>query len=155
MTTTAPPVDSRVIGLAHYAARAVLERALAPHGIDFLRSVTLRLVVTADGPVERAGLAAEVMGAVKVTEADALRALEALTAAGLVSADGPSRVRATDAGREVHAATSAATAPVAARIYAGISDADRAVAGRVLALITERADAELAAQDARNDERNI
>ncbi|OIJ92386.1 hypothetical protein BIV25_27620 [Streptomyces sp. MUSC 14] len=66
------------------------------------------------------------MGAVKVTEADPPRTLEALTAAGPVSAEEPSQARATDAGREPYAAVSAATAPVAARIYAGISDVEPA-----------------------------
>ncbi|WBO62376.1 MarR family transcriptional regulator [Streptomyces camelliae] len=149
-TTTAPRVDPRVIALAHYAGRAVLERVLVRHGIDFLQSVTLRLTVVADGPVERAGLVADVVGAVKVAEADAHRAIDALTAAGLVSAEEPSHVRVTDAGRELYATTSAATAPITARIYAGISEEDRAVAGRVLALIAERADAELAALSTRN-----
>ncbi|QHA08450.1 winged helix DNA-binding protein [Streptomyces broussonetiae] len=150
MTTTAPRVDPRVIALAHYASRAVLERVLAPHGIDFLRSVTLRLTAVADRPVERAALVAEVVGAVKVTEAEAHRALEALMGAGLVSAEEPSHVHATDAGRKLYATTSAETAPVSARIYAGISEEDRAVTGRVLTLITERADAELAAAITRN-----
>ncbi|MEU6510875.1 MarR family transcriptional regulator [Streptomyces sp. NPDC046942] len=149
-TTTAPRVDPRVIALAHYAGRAILERVLVRHGIDFLQSVTLRLTVVADGPVERAGLVADVVGAVKVAEADAHRAIDALTAAGLVSAEEPSQVRVTDAGRELYATTSAATAPITARIYAGISEEDRAVAGRVLTLITERADAELAALSTRN-----
>jgi hypothetical protein len=45
----------------------------------------------------------------------------------------------------VYETTSAETAPITARIYAGISTEDLAAAGRVLTLITERADAELAA----------
>ncbi|MFI2204316.1 MarR family transcriptional regulator [Streptomyces sp. NPDC020192] len=149
-TTTTPLVGPRVIGLAHYASRAVLERALAPHGIDFLQSVTLRLTVVADGPVERAGLAAEVVDTVKVAEADAQRTIDTLAAVGLISVEEPSLVRVTAAGRELYATTSAATAPISARIYAGISEEDRAVAGRVLALITERANAELAALSTQN-----
>ncbi|CAM5744595.1 winged helix DNA-binding protein [Streptomyces hirsutus] len=56
MTTTAPPVDGRVIGLAHYASRAVLEMR-ARHGVSFQQSVTLRLVAVAEGPVDHARLA--------------------------------------------------------------------------------------------------
>ncbi|MET8769806.1 MarR family transcriptional regulator [Streptomyces sp. NPDC004658] len=144
MTTTAPRVDSRAIGLAHYALRAVLERVLAPHGISFLQSVTLRLTAVADGPVERAALVDGVIGTVKVDEGDAQRAIEDLTAAGLLAPEGPSAVRLTDAGRAVYATSSAEAATVSARLYAGISEEDRAVAGRVLTLLTERADAELA-----------
>jgi DNA-binding MarR family transcriptional regulator len=54
-------------------------------------------------------------------------------------------VRITDAGRELFETTSAGTAPITARVYAGIPAEDLAAAGRVLSLVTERADAELAA----------
>ncbi|MGO4749592.1 MarR family transcriptional regulator, partial [Streptomyces sp. 2MCAF27] len=54
-----------------------------------------------------------------------------------------SRVRLTAAGRELHESTSAETAEISARLYAGIPAEDLAVAGRVLALVTERANAEL------------
>lgn len=145
MTTTAPRADGRTIALAHYASRAVLEHVLAPHGIDYLQSIALRLAAVADGPVERAGLADGVAGAVKAGEDDARRAVEALAAAGLIAPEGPSGARITEAGRELYAATSAEAAVFSARLYAGIPEEDRAVAGRVLALVTERADAELAA----------
>lgn len=144
MTTTAPRVDSRVIGLAHYALRAVLERVLAPHGISFLQSVTLRLASLADGPVERAALVAGVVDTVKVAENDAERAVEDLTAAGLLAPEGARALRLTDAGRGVYTTSSAEAAAVSARLYAGVGEEDRAVAGRVLALLTERAEAELA-----------
>ncbi|MEW2513394.1 MarR family transcriptional regulator [Streptomyces sp. NPDC046870] len=144
MTTTAPRVDSRVIGLAHHALRAVLGRVLAPHGISFLQSVTLRLVSLADGPVERAALVASIVGTVKVAESDAERAVEDLAAAGLLAPEGASLLRLTDAGRAVYTTSSTEAATVSARLYAGVSEEDRAVTGRVLALLTERADAELA-----------
>ncbi|MEU6665707.1 MarR family transcriptional regulator [Streptomyces sp. NPDC046727] len=146
MTTTAPRVDSRVIGLAHYAARSVLEQAvLAPRGISFLQSIALRLTAVADGPVERAALIDGVTGTVKVDESDAHRAIDDLTAAGLIALAEPSGVRITDSGRELYATTSAEVAEIGERVYAGISEADRIVAGRVLTLVTERANAELAA----------
>ncbi|WP_225828727.1 MarR family transcriptional regulator [Streptomyces naphthomycinicus] len=145
MTTTAPRADGRTVALAHYAARALLERTLAPHGISFLQSVTLRLAVVAEGPVERAGLIDGAVGAVKIDAAEAERAVGELTAAGLVTPEGPSRVRATDAGRRLYGTASGESAAIAERLYEGISEEDRAVAGRVLTLVAQRADAELAA----------
>ncbi|AKN74094.1 MULTISPECIES: winged helix DNA-binding protein [Streptomyces] len=145
MTTTAPRAEGRTIALAHYAGRAVLEHVLAPHGISFLQSVTLRLAAIADGAVERAAVVDGVVGAVKIPESEALRAIDGLTAAGLLAPEGPSALRITEAGRELYATTTAETAVISARLYAGISEEDRAVAGRVLTLVTERADAELAA----------
>ncbi|MCL7428414.1 MarR family transcriptional regulator [Streptomyces sp. YS415] len=148
MTATTPRLDPRVIALAHYAARAVLERVLARHGTTFQQSVTLRLAALADGPAEREHLVDGVVGSLKIDAADADGVLDELLAAGLLAPDGPSRVRITDAGRERFDTTSAETAPISARIYAGIPEEDLAVVGRVLTLITERANAELAALSA-------
>ncbi|MFC8242777.1 MarR family transcriptional regulator [Streptomyces chartreusis] len=152
MTTTTPLtdplVDPRVIALAHYAGRALLENVLARHGSTFQQSVTLRLVAVAEGPVERDTLVDGVVGALKIDAAEADSVVDELIAAGLLAAQEPSAVRITDAGRERWASTSAATAPITARIYDGIPKEDLAVAGRVLTLITERADAELAAMSA-------
>ncbi|MFI1164612.1 MarR family transcriptional regulator [Streptomyces sp. NPDC020801] len=148
MTTTAPLVDGRVIGLAHYAARAVLESVLERHDVTFRQFVTLRLAATADGTLERARLAGGVAGSLKVPAAEADGTIEELISAGLLAAEEPSRIRITDAGRERYDTGSAETATVADRIYAGIPDEDRAVAGRVLTLVTERAETELGAMTA-------
>ncbi|MFJ4690451.1 MarR family transcriptional regulator [Streptomyces sp. NPDC088766] len=144
MTATAPPFDSRVIGLAHYAARAVLERVLSRHDATFPQQITLRSVVVADQPLAREALVALVAASLKADRAEVHAVVDQLLAKGLVSADGGT-VRATDAGRALYETVSAESGAVSARIHAGIPAEDRAVAGRVLALITERADAELAA----------
>ncbi|MEU8990856.1 MarR family transcriptional regulator [Streptomyces sp. NPDC048558] len=145
MTTTTPLLDPRVIALAHYASRALLERVLARHGATFQQSVTLRLVNVADGPVERDHLVDGVVGALKIDAAEAHSVVDELIAAQLLAPQEPSRVRITDAGRELHERTSAETAPISARVYADLPTEDLAAAGRVLTLITERANAELAA----------
>ncbi|MFF7933914.1 MarR family winged helix-turn-helix transcriptional regulator [Streptomyces sp. NPDC007940] len=146
MTTTAPPVlNPRVIALAHYAARALLESVLARHGMTFQQSVTLRVVAVGDGATETKNLVDGVVGSLKIDAAEARSVVDELIAAGLLAPDGPSLVRITDAGRQLFETTSAETAPFTARVYAGIPAEDLAVAGRVLSLITERADAELAA----------
>ncbi|MFE5922453.1 MarR family transcriptional regulator [Streptomyces sp. NPDC056468] len=147
MTTATPLLDPRVIALAHYASRALLERVLARHGATFQQSVTLRLVNVADGPVERDHLVDGVVGALKIDAAEAHSVVDELIAAQLVAPQEPSQVRITDAGRELYERTSAETAPISARVYADIPTEDLAAAGRVLTLITERADAELAAMN--------
>jgi hypothetical protein len=147
MTTTTPLLNPRVIALAHYAARGVLERVLARHGATFQQSVTLRVVAVADGPVERGHLVDGVVGSLKIGAAEAHAVVDELIAAELLAPLEPSRVRITDAGRELYDRTSAETAPITARIYDGIPTEDLAVAGRVLTLIADRADAELATLD--------
>ncbi|MFI7407310.1 MarR family transcriptional regulator [Streptomyces sp. NPDC049627] len=145
MTTTTPLLNPRVIALAHYASRALLENVLTRHGATFQQSVTLRLVTVAGEPIEREQLVDGVVGALKIGATEAHSVVDELIAAGLLAPQGPSRVRITDDGRELYDRTGTETAPVTARIYADIPAEDLATAGRVLTLITDRADAELAA----------
>ncbi|SPF07150.1 winged helix DNA-binding protein [Streptomyces sp. MA5143a] len=148
-TPTAPSVNGRVIALAHYAARAVLETVLTRYGLTFQQSVTLRVVAVADGPVGREEVVDQVVDSLKIGAAEVRGVLDELAAAELVAAVDrpvePGLVAITDAGREIHARTTAETGVVSARIYAGIPAEDLAVAGRVLGLVTERANAELTA----------
>jgi DNA-binding MarR family transcriptional regulator len=143
MTTTAPTVDGRVIGLAHYAGRAVLESVLARYGMTFQQLVTLRLVAVADAPVEREGLVGQVVDALKGNAADVHAVVQELLAKGLVAPEA-TRVRVTEAGRDVYELASTETGEISARIYADIPAEDLATAGRVLGLVTERANTELA-----------
>ncbi|MFF4472825.1 hypothetical protein ACFYZ3_25060 [Streptomyces sp. NPDC001599] len=143
-TTDAPPADARALGLAHYAARGVLEQILARHGVTFQQQVVLRAAATAQAPPTPEGLVAEVRGTLKADPADIRSVVDGLLVKGLLVADG-AHLPATDAGRELLAAVGAAVAPVSARIWGGIPADDLAAAGRVLALVTERADAEFAA----------
>ncbi|MGW9208959.1 MarR family winged helix-turn-helix transcriptional regulator [Embleya sp. NPDC055664] len=146
MTTTASPVTPRALALAHYAGRALLERVLARHGVTFHQGVTLRVVAVADGAVGRDELVGEVTGSLKEPESVVRGVVEELVAAKLVEADpaDAARLRLTGAGRTLYDTTTAETAGISARVYADIAPEDLAVAGRVLALITEHANAELA-----------
>ncbi|MGW2016886.1 MarR family transcriptional regulator [Streptomyces sp. NPDC001927] len=147
MTTTAsttPAADSRALGLAHYAARGVLEHVLARHGATFQQQIALRAAVTAEAPQTPEDLVAQVVASVKATPADAHATLDELLAKDLLVTDGP-HLRPTDAGRELLAAVGAESAPISARIWGGIPTEDLVAAGRVLTLVTERANAELAA----------
>ncbi|MEK0097533.1 MarR family transcriptional regulator [Streptomyces sp. A475] len=148
MTTTAPTnapaADARALGLAHYAARGVLEHVLARHGSTFQQQVALRAALTTDVPQAPDDLIAQVQGSLKADPADIRATLDELLAKKLLDTDG-AHLRPTDAGRELLATVGAETTPISARIWGGIPAEDLAAAGRVLALVTERANAELAA----------
>ncbi|MFF1404553.1 MarR family transcriptional regulator [Streptomyces sp. NPDC058294] len=148
MTTTAsaptPAADARALGLAHYAARGALEHVLARHGITFQQQIALRAAVTADVPQTPDDLVTQVRGSLKADPADIHATLNELLAKQLLAADG-THLRSTDAGRGLLAAVGAETAPVSDRIWGGIPAEDLSAAGRVLALVRERANAELAA----------
>ncbi len=142
---TAPPAaDSRVLALAHYAARGVLEHFLAERGVTFPQHVALRAAATATAPLTPDALVAQVRDYLKAAPDTLRAALDGLLAKGLLAEDGP-HLAPTDAGRALLADVGAATAPVSARIWAGIPTDALATVGRVLTLITERADAEPAA----------
>ncbi|MET7479921.1 MarR family transcriptional regulator [Streptomyces sp. NPDC005648] len=147
MTTTAPLANARTLGLAHYAARAVLESVLARHGATFPQNVALRLAAVAEAPLEREELVAQVVRSLKMDAADARGVVGELLAKGLLTTE-ESLVPITDAGRAFHAEVSAESAEFSARVWGGIPEEDLAAAGRVLALVTERANAELAALSA-------
>ncbi|MBX7551211.1 MarR family transcriptional regulator [Streptomyces sp. tea 10] len=143
-TATAPVADARALALAHYAARSVLEHVLARYGATFQQQVALRAAITTETPQTSDDLITQVQGSLKADPADIRATLDELLAKQLLVADG-AHLRPTDAGRELLAATGAETAPISARIWGGIPAEDLTAAGRVLALVTERANAELAA----------
>lgn len=143
----APTTNGRVIALAHYASRALLEGVLTRHGATFHQSVTLRALVLGGESMGHDELVGDVTGSLKVDESVVRDVIEDLTATKLLQKDpaDAARIRLTDAGRELYERTGAETAEISARLYADIPSEDLAIAGRVLALITERANAELAA----------
>ncbi|MEU1041878.1 MarR family transcriptional regulator [Streptomyces sp. NPDC005551] len=143
-TTAEPVADARALALAHYAARGVLEHVLARHGITFQQQIALRTALTADGPLTPDDLVARVHGSLKADRAGIRATLDELLAGQLLLADG-AYLRPTDAARDLVAAVGAETAPLSARVWGGIPAADLAATGRVLALVNERANAELAA----------
>ncbi|WP_018511100.1 MULTISPECIES: hypothetical protein [unclassified Streptomyces] len=140
----APAATARELGLAHYAARGVLEYVLARYGATFAQQIALRAAINADAPQTPDELVAQVQGSLKADPAAIRAVLDELRAKDLLVADGE-HLRPTEAGRELFAAVAAETAPISARVWGGIPAEDLAAAGRVLALVTARADAELAA----------
>ncbi len=142
-TDTAPVADARALALAHYAARGVLEHVLARHGATFQQQIALRAAITTETPQTSDDLITQVQGSLKADPADIRATLDELLTKHLLVADG-AHLRPTDAGRELLAATGAEIAPISARIWGGIPAEDLTAAGRVLALVTERANAELA-----------
>ncbi|RPF25338.1 winged helix DNA-binding protein [Streptomyces sp. Ag109_G2-6] len=151
MTTTAattPTLNARVIALAHHAARTLAEGALTRHGITFHQSVTLRTVAVAGGTLSRQALLTEVTDALKTPAPQIAEVIDELKTAGLLQDhshhDSPPTLTLTPTGHALYEATAAETSEIAARLYAGIPPEDLAVAGRVLTLITERANTELA-----------
>ncbi|MFC9842321.1 MarR family winged helix-turn-helix transcriptional regulator [Streptomyces sp. NPDC060223] len=144
MTTATPPANGQVIALAHYASRAVLETVLARTGTTFHQSVTLNAVSSQGGTVEHDWLIGRLTGALKIEESAAREIVDEMTQLKLLEESAPGQASFTDSGRELFERIQPGIREVAGRLYAGISAEDLATAGRVLTLVTERANAELA-----------
>ncbi|MET7699235.1 MarR family transcriptional regulator [Streptomyces sp. NPDC005485] len=142
--TPAPSVNGQVIGLAHYASRALLEAVLARTGTSFNESVALRAVADNGGTVERAWLVARLTGALKIAESAASETVDEMAERKTLDTPAAGQVSLTDSGRELFEGIRVGGNRIAARLYAGIPAEDLAAAGRVLTLVTERANAELA-----------
>lgn len=142
--SSVPTLNGQVIGHAHYATRALLERATRPLGVTF--NQLLALNVLGQGPVERAQLTERVTSTLKVDEREVHEALARLVDAGLAQVDDPSpRMALTDTGHAVQARIADAVADISARLYADIPADEASAAARALTLVTQRANAELAA----------
>ncbi|MGC4877808.1 hypothetical protein ACLQ26_16310 [Micromonospora sp. DT43] len=140
--STTPTLTGQAIGQAHYATRALLERAVAPLGVSF--GQVLALNVLASGPVEPAHLVRRITSTLKVDEPAVREVIASLVDADLAHLDEAS-VRLTDSGRATQARIADAVAGITARLYGDIPADEASAAARVLTLITQRANAELAA----------
>jgi hypothetical protein len=143
--STYPALSPRVIGQAEKTLNAILDRLLAGTGLTEPQWVILTLAVTDGGPAEPGRFTRMVAGALKIGETEAAALVGDMVAAQLLQITGePPAVTVTGAGRQLHGRISAGTAQVIQRLWDGLPAADLATAARMLVIITERADAELA-----------
>jgi DNA-binding MarR family transcriptional regulator len=91
-------------------------------------------------------LVGRIAGALKLGTADAEERVSELSAAGLleVSDDDRATVAATNAGAQLHTQVRGAVGEITARLWGDLPEHDLDAAGRVLATVLERANAELA-----------
>jgi DNA-binding MarR family transcriptional regulator len=141
-----PSLSTQVIGQAESALGAVLAPVLAAAGTTMPEWLVLTVTAASGPAAESAALIARISSARKTPGSETEAALRALTAAVLlqpVPGDRP-RVALTAPGRARYQGMRAALEAITARLFDGIPAGDLAVAGRVLGIVTARADAELA-----------
>jgi DNA-binding MarR family transcriptional regulator len=139
---TYPSLNPQVIGQAESALGAILDPLLARTGTTFNQW----LVLTVSAASDRGQLLTRITGARKIDDPAVLTAIAELTAAELVRAlpgEG-SRIGLTEAGQARYRSIRTALGEVTSRLFGGLPAEDLATAGRVLTIITERANAELA-----------
>jgi hypothetical protein len=145
--STYPILSTRVIGQAEKTLNAILGRQLAGTGLTEPQWVILTLAVTGGGGAERDRFTSMVADALKISEAEAeVRVGDMVTAQQLTITGQGSAVTVTVTGtaRQLHSRIRTAVTEITQRLWGDLPAGDLATAGRVLAIITERANAELA-----------
>lgn len=145
MTTATPTtLNPQILGQAENAHRALLERALAGTGLTYRHWVTLKIAAVSGAAVQHEQLTGRAAGALKIDTQAAGEFIAHLTASGLFEVRSGA-VGLTAQGHDLHQRLSATIGQTISRLYSAVSAEDLQVAGRVLAAITARLDAELAA----------
>lgn len=146
-TSAAPPLSTQVIGQAESALGAVLEPLLDRAEITFHQWIVLVITSARGGSANRDELSRQLTAMRKLSEAQAREAVSALVAAGLaeILASGEPSIQLTDAGRTRYRQVREQVDAITGRVFGDLPDADLATAGRVLAVVTARASAEIAA----------
>jgi DNA-binding MarR family transcriptional regulator len=137
-----PPLTGQHIGETESAIRAVLDALLAETETTFHQWVALRVLATTDSGLERDQLVARMTSGLKVDPAAVRTAIGRLEAEELVS--GTEVVVLTDAGRARHRRIQDGVDRISRRLYGDLPVGDLVTTRRVLAIVTERANAVLA-----------
>jgi hypothetical protein len=142
---TYPTFSPRVIGQAEKTLNAILARQLAGTGLTEPQWVILTLAVTSGGTAGHEQFTRMVADALKISETEArARIGDMVTAQQLqITGEAPA-VTAAGPARQLHSRIRTAIAGITQRLWGDLPAEDLATAGRVLAIITDRADAELA-----------
>ena len=140
-----PTFSTRVIGQAEKTLNAILGRELAGTGLTEPQWVILTLAVSGGGAADRDRFTSMVADVLKISEAEAkARVVDMVTAQQLNITGQGSAVTVTGTAQQLHSRIRAAITEITERLWGDLPAEDLATAGRVLAIITERANAELA-----------
>jgi hypothetical protein len=137
-----PSLNTQVIGQAERALGALLDPILAGIGTTFTQWLVLTVTTAAGGDADRGQLVARISAARKLDGAEVESAISELHALGMLQ--GTATVSLTARGQARHGQIRRAIDELSARLF-DFPAADLATAGRVLSIVTARANAELAA----------
>jgi len=144
--STTPTFSTQLIGRTEKTLNAILDRLLGGTGLTEPQWVTLSIAVMSGGTIDVAAFVNRVSDALRINGAEARARIDELAAAQLFEmsdVDG-STVRVTDAGRQLHARIRSVVVEITDRMWGDLPAEDLAAAARVLTIVLERANAELA-----------
>jgi len=143
---THPSLNPQVIGQAESALGAILDPLLARTGTTFNQWLVLAVSAASGATIDRDQLLTQITGARKIDDSAVLTAIAELTSAELVQSlpgEG-SRIGLTETGQARYRSIRTALDEVISQLFGDLPAEDLATAGRVLTIITERANAEVA-----------
>ena len=147
-TLNGPTLNGQDIGQAEHATRAVLDRLLAQTGTRFHGWVIINQLAAAGGTLGEDELTGRITHGLKIGEEAVHAAAAELAWQGMISreptAGGGTQVALTPVGTARFEQIRGGIGQVTQRLYGGLPESDLAIAHRVLATVTERANAELA-----------
>jgi len=138
-----PVLSTQVIGRAESALGAILDPLLARTGTTFNQWLVLTVTAASGSAIDRDQLIARITDARKTDVRQVETAISELAAAGLVRDE--TSVGLSEAGQARYHEIRADLEDVTARLFGDFPPEDLATAGRVLAIVTARANAELGA----------
>jgi DNA-binding MarR family transcriptional regulator len=136
-----PTLSTQVIGQAESALGALLDPILARAETSFHQWLVLTVTMAAGGEIDRGQLVARISGARKIERTAVASAIDELLGAELI--EGDRAITVTGRGRARHSQIRSAIDALTARLFDFPAE-DLATAGRVLTVVTTRANAELA-----------
>ena len=136
---------TQLIGQTEKALNAILDEQLAGTGLTEPQWVTLTIAVMSRGTIDRAAFVGRVADALKLSPTEAQARVEELTTAQLLERPrgDHSQITVTDAGSQLHTRIRTNVTEITQRLWGDLPAEDLTTAGRVLAAVLDRANAEL------------
>lgn len=149
-----PTLSTQVIGQTESALGAILDPILSKAGTTFIQWLVLTVTTGSGGAANTDQLAGRISSARKIHGSEVRAAIGELADAGLLTVSAPgtfaespsasAQVRLTEAGHERFRRIRGSVEAVTARLFADLPADDLETTGRVLSIVTARANAELA-----------
>jgi hypothetical protein len=139
-------LNPQILGQAEKAHAALLDRILAGTPNTYQHWVAFNIIGAADGRIDTDAFVERMTGGLKIDDATARAVVDELAEGHMIETTSPdgAALELTDDGQATYRWIRKAVDETLGPLYADISADDLATVGRVLALITARANAEVA-----------
>jgi DNA-binding MarR family transcriptional regulator len=142
--SAAPAFSPRLIGETEKTLNAILDRHLAGSGLTEQHWIALTFAIVSGGSIDRNELVRQVVSGAKFSEQDVRARVSELVGRQLLDDSASPEVTVTDAGAQLHAQIRAANTELTERLWGDLPADELATTARVLGIVLERANAELA-----------